>query len=121
MAEPIEGWDALVKALSREKGRRFNIGALLRDCKEQTPEGERLTLTFMHRSHLERLQEELDDPQSMRTVKTAMESALGNSFELNLVLAEDSNGRAGQASPTESPLVKYAMGMGARIVEDQTQ
>ena len=117
----IEGWDALVKTLSRAKGRRFNIGALLRDCREQTPEGEQLTLVFMHRSHLERLQEELEDPQSMRTVKTALAEALGTAYELNLVLAEDSNGRSGPSAATESPLVRYAKNLGARIVEDQTQ
>ena len=117
----IEGWDVLVKALSRAKGRRFNIGALLRDCKEQTPNGDQLTLTFAHRSHLERLQEELEDPQGMRTVRAALEEALGTAYELNLVLAEDSNGRNGPSPATESPLVRYAKNLGARIVEDQTQ
>ena len=50
------GWGALVKTLSRYKGRRFNIGALLRDCKNQHIEGETLVLEFAHRSHLERMQ-----------------------------------------------------------------
>ena len=117
----IDGWDALVKALSRAKGRRFNIGALLRDCKEQVPNGDKLTLTFAHRSHLERLQEELDDPQGMRTVREALAENLGTAYELNLVLSEDSNGRNGPSPATESPLVRYAKNLGARIVEDQTQ
>ena len=117
----IEGWDALVKALSRAKGRRFTIGALLRDCKEQSSEGETLTLKFKNRSHLERLQEELEDPQVMRTVREALTQNLGTPYELNLVLAEDSNGRNGSPTATESPLVRYAKNLGARIVEDQTQ
>lgn len=117
----IDGWDALVKSLSRAKGRRFNIGALLRDCKEQVPNGDQLTLTFAHRSHLERLQEELDDPQGMRAVREALEENLGTAYELNLVLSEDSNGRNGPSPATESPLVRYAKNLGARIVEDQTQ
>ena len=121
MAQAIEGWDGLVKALSRAKGRRFNIGALLRDCKEQVPSGDQLTLTFAHRSHLERLQEELEDPQSMRTIREAMEQALGTPYNLNLVLSEESNGRSGPSTATESPLVRYAKNLGARIVEDQTQ
>jgi hypothetical protein len=121
MPEAIQGWDALVKTLSRAKGRRFNIGALLRDCREQVPNGEQLTLIFGHRSHLERLQEELEDPQSVRTVKAAMAEALGTAYELNLVVAEDSNGRSGPSPATESPLVRYAKNLGARIVEDQTQ
>ena len=117
----IEGWDALVKTLSRAKGRRFNIGALLRDCKPQTPEADSLTLVFTHRSHLERLQEELEDPQGARTVKAALQEALGTAYELNLVLSEDSNGRSGPSPATDSPLVRYAKNLGARIVEDQTQ
>ena len=117
----IEGWDALVKTLSRAKGRRFNIGALLRDCKPQTPEADSLTLVFTHRSHLERLQEELEDPQGTRTVKAALQEALGTAYELNLVLSEDSNGRSGPSPATDSPLVRYAKNLGARIVEDQTQ
>ena len=121
MPEAIQGWDALVKTLSRAKGRRFNIGALLRDCREQFPNGEQLTLIFGHRSHLERLQEELEDPQSVRTVKAAMAEALGTAYELNLVVAEDSSGRNGPSPATESPLVRYAKNLGARIVEDQTQ
>ena len=120
-APPIDGWEALVKALSRAKGRRFTIGALLRDCKEQAPEGETLTLKFKNRSHLERLQEELEDPQVMRTVREALTQNLGTPYELNLVLAEDSNGRNGSPTATESPLVRYARNLGARIVEDQTQ
>ncbi len=117
----IEGWDALVKTLSRAKGRRFNIGALLRDCKPQTPEADSLTLVFTHRSHLERLQEELEDPQATRMVKAALQEALGTAYELNLVLSEDSNGRSGPSPATDSPLVRYAKNLGARIVEDQTQ
>ncbi len=120
-APPIDGWDALVKALSRAKGRRFNFGALLRACKEQTPTGDQLTLSFAHKSHLERLQEELDDPQGMRTVRAALQEHLGTAYELNLVLTEDSNGRNGPSPATESPLVRYAKNLGARIVEDQTQ
>ena len=118
---PIDGWDALVKALSRAKGRRFNFGALLRACKVQTPSGDQLTLSFAHKSHLERLQEELDDPQGMRTVRAALQEHLGTAYELNLVLTEDSNGRNGPSPATESPLVRYAKNLGARIVEDQTQ
>ena len=120
-APPMDGWDALVKALSRAKGRRFNFGALLRACKEQTPSGDQLTLSVAHKSHLERLQEEWDDPQGMRTVRAALQEHLGTAYELNLVLTEDSNGRNGPSPATESPLVRYAKNLGARIVEDQTQ
>ena len=114
----IDGWSELVKVLSRAKGRRFNIGALLRDCKSQRVEGDELVLTFAHRSHLERMQQEMEDPQSQRTVREALEKALDRAYGLRLTLSEDSEG--GDApSPAESHLVRFAMGMGARIVEEQ--
>ena len=114
-----EQWIALIKVLSRYKGKRFNIGALLRDCKDQSIEGETLVLVFAHRSHLERMQEELDDPQGIRAVKDALEKSLGVSYELKLILGD--NGTSGTQSPSQSPLVRTALGMGARIMEERTQ
>ncbi len=113
-------WMAVVKALSRIKGKRFNIGALLRDCKSQHLEGETLILTFAHRSHLERMQEELDDPQAMKSVSEALQKSLGTSYQLRLTLADDGAGN-GVPSATQSPLVRAAMSMGARIAEEREQ
>ena len=113
-------WGVLVKTLSRYKGKRFNIGALLRDCKSQSMEGETLVLTFAHRSHLERMQEELDDPQGIRTVNEALLKTLGTSYELRLTLAND-NGAGSVPSTTQSPLVRAALSMGARIMEEREQ
>jgi len=113
-----EQWGALVKALSRARGKRFNIGALLRDCKSQHVEGDILVLAFAHRSHLERMQEELDDPQGMKTVKEAFVKQLGASYELRLTLV-DGNGPGGMQPASQSPLVRAAISMGARIMEER--
>ena len=113
-------WGALVKTLSRYKGKRFNIGALLRDCKGQNIEGETLVLTFAHRSHLERMQEELDDPQGMKTVNEALLKSLGTSYELRLSLA-GGNGGSNSSVTAQSPLVRAALSMGARIMEEREQ
>ena len=115
-----EGWSELVKALSRYKGKRYNIGALLRDCKGQQIDGDRLVLSFAHRSHLERMQEELDDPVGMKTVKEAVQECLGTPYQLKLALAEG-NGAAGVPSNIQSPLVKAALSIGARIMEEREE
>ena len=115
-----EQWGATVKTLSRYKGKRFNIGALLRDCKNQDIEGETLVLTFAHRSHLERMQEELDDPQGMKTVNEALLKSLGTSYRLRLSLAEGSDG-GNPTATAQSPLVRAALSMGARIMEEREQ
>ena len=113
-------WGAVIKILSRNKGKRFNIGALLRDCKSQHVEGETLVLSFTHRSHLERMQEELDDPQGMKTVTEALTKTLGASYQLRLTLVDD-NGAGRVPSTSQSPLVKAALSMGARIMEEREQ
>ena len=113
-------WSGLVKTLSRYKGRRYNIGALLRDCREQQIEGDTLVLTFAHKSHMERMQEELDDPQGRRGVEEALASTLGTPYQLKLVLSED-DGSGGVSVTTQSSLVRAAINLGARIVEEREQ
>ena len=115
-----EQWLQLIRILSRYKGKRFNIGALLRDCKSQQVEGETLVLAFAHRSNLERMQEELDDPQGIRTVNEALGKSLGTTYRLKLTLANDSGGD-GLPTSTQSPLVRAAQSMGARILEERDQ
>ena len=112
-------WGGLVRTLSRHKGKRFNIGALLRDCKSQQITGDTLILSFSHRSHLERMQEELDDPQGVKMVKDSMLKALGASYELKLTLVAQDEAR-NVPSAVQSPLVRAAMSMGARIVEEHS-
>ena len=113
-----EWWGTLVKTLSRRKGKRYDLGALLRGCKSQSIEDDTLVLGFAHNSHLERMQEELDDPQGMKAVQEAVLKVLGSSYQLRLIQVGDE--RAG-VTPTsaQSPLVRAAITMGARIVEER--
>ncbi len=113
-----EQWGTLVRTLSRYKGRRFNVGALLRDCKSHYLDSETLVLAFSHRSHLERMQQELDDPQSLMKIKEALAQSLGSSYQVSLTIDGDAESTP-QSSPTDSPLVRAAMGMGARILEEK--
>jgi hypothetical protein len=83
-------------------------------------EGETLVLAFAHRSNLERMQEELDDPQGIRTVNEALGKSLGTTYRLKLTLANDSGGD-GLPTSTQSPLVRAAQSMGARILEERDQ
>ena len=115
-----ERWGDLVKSLSRYKGKRFNFGALLRDCREQEILGDTLVLTFAHKSHMERMEEELDDPQGRRRVEEALVSAFGSPYELKLMLAGD-DGSGGVSVTAQSSLVRAALSMGARIVEEREQ
>jgi hypothetical protein len=108
----------VTRALSRYKGKRFNIGGLLRDCKTHHREGETVVLQFSHRSNLERMQEELEDPQCRSAVETAFAKVMGAPCSLKLALAEG-DGPSGAPASSQSPLVRAALSMGAKIVEEK--
>lgn len=117
-------WLAAVRALNRCKGKKYNLGALLRDCRAEsvTLETDTLVLPFNHRTNLERMQEEMEDPNGQRMVTDAVAKAFEASYGFRLTLAGESADAGGPARPAQqSPLVRTAMGMGARIVEEMTE
>ncbi len=116
-------WQGAVKALGRCKGREFNLGALLRDCLSENVsiENGTLVLPFRNGSNLERMQKEMEDPNSRRMVSEAIEKFFGQPHQFNLTLLQD-NGTAGPGRASQnSPLVRAAINMGGRIVEEQSE
>ncbi|MCZ6615463.1 MAG: DNA polymerase III subunit gamma/tau [Chloroflexi bacterium] len=111
-----EQWEELIRTLSRSKGRRFNLGALLRACRQHRLEDDTLTLEFTHRSNMERMQEEMDHPESRRTFMDAVASALGTTSSLNLAFTAD-NGHPDAPTAQASPLVMAAVNMGGKILD----
>ncbi len=117
-------WLATVRALGRCKGKKFNLGALLRDCRVDSVslEGDTLVLPFSHRTNMERMQEEMEDPNGHRMVTEAVAKSFGESYAFKLTLnGEPGNGEEAHRPAQRSPLVRTAMGMGARIVEETTE
>ena len=116
-------WTAAVKSLSRTKGRKYMLGPLLRDCKAENIEqdGQTLILPFVNKANLERMQEELEDPASRRRVAEAISSAFGAGYDFRLTLAggQPVNGPAVKTAAQHSPLVRAALGMGGRILQEQ--
>ena len=110
-------WDGIINTLKRQKGRRFNLGSLLRACRQRRLEGDTLSLEFTHRSHMERMKEEMDNPESRRSFLDAVTTALGISTSLNLVFNAP-NGQDATAKSYQSPLVQAALGMGGKIIEE---
>ena len=110
-------WPALLKALSRYKGQRFNLGALLRDCRTREVKNEAIVLRFIHRSHMERIQQELEDPRCRKDFQETFQNILGTSCDIRLESAE--NGGAAGGGPPQGHLVRAALGMGGKIVAEQ--
>ena len=116
-------WAAMVKALGRQKGNKYNLGALLRDCRVDAIalEGDTLVLAFVHRANMERMQEEMEDPRGRALVTDAVVQFFGDSSKFTLTLVGDNGGGGNTARPSQnSPLVRAALGMGARIVDEVT-
>ena len=116
-------WQGTVKALGRCKGREFNLGALLRDCLSDnvTIEGDTLVLPFRNGSNLERMQREMEDPNNRKMVAEAVEKFFGTPYDLRMTILEDNGSNGPSRSTQQSPLVRAAMGMGARIVEEHSE
>ena len=115
-------WLAAVRALGRYKGRKYNLGALLRDCRANAVslEGQTLVLPFTNNANLERMQEEMEDPGTRDRVNEALAESFGAAYEFRLTLANGANNAGVSARNTQqlSPLVRAAQAMGARILEE---
>ncbi len=115
-------WNDTVKSLSRHKGRKYNLGALLRDCKVNSIslDGRTLVLPFTNKANLERMQEELEDQSSRKRMNDALAQFFGEGCDYQLTLAngQPANSNANKTAQ-QSPLVRAALGMGARILQEQ--
>ena len=114
-------WAAMVKALGRQKGNKYNLGALLRDCRVDAiaQEGNTLVLAFVHRANMERMQEEMEDPRGRALVTDAVVQFFGDPSDFTLTLVGDNGGGGNTPRPSQnSSLVRAALGMGARIVDE---
>ena len=117
-------WSATVKALSRCVGKKYNLGALLRDCKADTItlESDTLLIPFVHRPNMERMQEELEELNSRNMVTEAVTKYFGTPYKFRITLAgENEEGTQSNRPNQHSPLVRTALNMGARILEDTNQ
>ena len=110
-------WTEVIKSLSKNKGRKYNLGALLRDCRAETVtlDDTVLTIPFKNRTNLERIQEELENPGSKTMMYQAVTSHFGPETTYNLTLA--AQGPQKHTGQNTTPLVTRATNMGARIVE----
>ena len=114
-------WTAVVKALGRHKGKKYNLGALLRDCKaaDVSISENILVLPFTHKANLERMQEEIGDARCKKLIGDAVNDVFGGAYEFRLTLAGENRDNGGsQGAAQNSPLVRVALGMGARIIEE---
>ena len=117
-------WEQAVRQLAREKGSKYNLGALLRDCRPNSvhlsDDSATLVLPFTNAANLDRMQEELNDPRVRDTIEQAIEQCFGerHPFTVTLVGGNGDGDRPARNSVQDSPLYRTAIGLGARPIEE---
>jgi DNA polymerase-3 subunit gamma/tau len=109
-------WPLILKAMSRLPRKRFDIAALLRSSSRKRIDGARLIVSFNHRSHSERLLEELDNPQCRLGVQAILDELLGGTYVLEVEATIDSP--TNSSKQTSSHLVRAALSFGGKVVPD---
>ena len=115
-----EHWNELLRSL-RQTGKRFNLGALLRGCKERKIKDDTLVLTFLHSSHLDRINSEIEDPIVHGQFESVVENVLGKKYKISVELASNELKSVRGPIAQQSHLVRAAQSLGARIVEERSK
>lgn len=110
-----------MKLLRRAKGKKYNLAGLLRDCRERKTDDSVITLLFSHRSHMERMEEEIDDPGSRHLIADAVQKVLGKEYEIKVALIGGQSNGPRQSAAQKSHLVRAARMMGARVVSEKEE
>ena len=113
-------WDAILRNL-RFVRERFNVRALLLDCREREVIDDTIILKFANRSHMERMQGELDAPASRRAFDDEITKAMGSLFQVEVALSNGANGAGMRRASQSSHLVQAAQAMGARVISEREE
>ena len=100
-------------------GTRLKLGAMLRSAREREVTGDTIILRYPSRSNVERLQQELDNPESKRALDQAIANAMGSKYEVQVALSDGGNGGGTRSASQSSHLVQAARAMGARVVYER--
>ena len=120
MSAAEQKWAKVTFALRRTKFRRYTLGPLLKGAEVGEPEGGKLVLRFQSRTLRENVLQELQDVRSMEALQKAVEEVYGTPLQVALAPADDNGGAPpGQSAAVDSPLVRAALAMGARIVGEE--
>lgn len=113
-------WGVIANEL-RFVGSRLKLGAMLRSSKEREVIDDTIILKYPSRSNVDRLQQELDNPESRRALDDAIAKAMGGKFQIKVAFVNGSSGSGSQSAAQNSHLVRAAMSMGARVISEKEE
>ena len=111
-------WNMIANEL-RFVGTRLKLGAMLRSAREREVTGDTIILRYPSRSNVERMQQELDIPESKRALYDVIANAMGTKYEVQVALSDGANGSGARRASQTSHLVQAAQAMGARVVNER--
>jgi hypothetical protein len=114
---PTEAWNNIIQYLRKQRGKRFYLGPLLKDCHQPFLDEEIMVLPFSHKSNMERTEAELEEYSCKSAVNEAMEKYLGHVYEIKLTLQEGGNGSS-SSTLLENPMVRAARALGGNIIKE---
>ena len=112
-------WDELIKRLSKIKGKRFNIGALLRDCKKHEIIDGKAILEFTHKANMERVESEIEDVTVKKLLSQDINEIFEGEYEIVIKLLDASSQSESNKVAVTSHLVRSAQAIGALILEEK--
>ena len=113
-------WKDITGAL-RRVGTSYKVGGLLNVTRERQIVDGAVIVRFPHRSNMERLEKELEDPETRRKINEVLTKAMGSPFELQVEMANGGNGASGQSAAQRSHLVRAAQSMGASVLSEKEE
>ena len=90
-------------------------------CKERDVVDGTIVLKFTHKSNMERMQQELENPQCRKAFDDVIAKAMEKTYEVRLTVVNGGGGGAMQSASQKSPLVRAAQSMGARVLEEKEE
>jgi DNA polymerase III subunit gamma/tau len=118
---PDRQWAEILRLLRGRKGKRFDLGALLRVSTERIQGEDTFTLKYSHSSHMERIEEELHDHGSRTTIEEAVAKVLGGKYDIKVIAAGGQSTGPRQTPARRSHLVRAAQSMGAKLVGEREE
>ncbi len=113
-------WNMIANEL-RFAGVRLKLGAMLRSAREREVADDTIIIRLPSRSNVERLQQELDNPESRRALDEAIANAMGAKYKVEVALSEGGNGAGVKRASQVSHLVQAAQAMGARVTREREE
>ncbi len=115
-----EAWNNIIQYLRKQRGKRFYLGPLLKDCHQPFLDEGSMVLPFSHRSNMERTEAELEEYTCKTAVNEAMEKYLGRVYEIKLTLRDSSNGSS-SSSLLGNPMIRAAKTLGGKIIKEENK